>query len=148
MQDLKLELFNYLRAQKLYVSNEGEINITKLKDDIRENNPKVLKTLLESNLLKSFFVKVDSIDVFLKDEFLNFLQNKNVLNDSYTLYKNKIGLSTNKDGEVVLNFPFKDCVLLGSATKDNDKHKEIFFNEILAHDDIDRLYDKKAFCNA
>ncbi|PAF44898.1 site-specific DNA-methyltransferase [Helicobacter sp. 11S02629-2] len=112
MKDLKEEFFNYLKKQNLYLTNEKSINLTKLKDDIRDNKASVLKVLLESNLMGGFFKKVDSISVFLKDEFLYFLQNKSVLNDSYTLYKNKIALSTNKDGKVVINFPFKDCVLL------------------------------------
>jgi adenine-specific DNA-methyltransferase len=38
--------------------------------------------------------------------------------------------------EVVLSFPFKDCVLEGGQSKDDEKRKEIFFNEVLAKDEI------------
>jgi adenine-specific DNA-methyltransferase len=44
---------------------------------------------------------------------------------------------------VVLSFPFKDCVLEGGQSKDDEKRKEIFFNEVLAKDEINRLLNKK-----
>lgn len=47
----------------------------------------------------------------------------------------------------MLNFPYKDCVLKGGQSKDEDKSKEIFFNEILAHDEIDVLFAPKALHN-
>jgi adenine-specific DNA-methyltransferase len=43
--------------------------------------------------------------------------------------------------EVVVSFPFKDCVLEGGQSKDDEKCKEIFFNEVLAKDEINRLLD-------
>ncbi len=49
---------------------------------------------------------------------------------------------------MVLSFPFKDCVLEGGQTKDDEKKKEIFFNEILAKDEITRLLDNKVITNA
>lgn len=68
--------------------------------------------------------------------------------------------------EVVLNFPFKDCVLEGGQRKEdgldtyyeyNDKkdeyekkqskRREVFYNEVLAQDEIDSLFSPKAFCN-
>jgi adenine-specific DNA-methyltransferase len=50
--------------------------------------------------------------------------------------------------EVVVSFPFKDCVLEGGQSKDDEKCKEIFFNEVLAKDEINRLLDKKVITNA
>lgn len=45
----------------------------------------------------------------------------------------------------MLNFPYKDCVLKGSQSKDDKaKSKELFFNEILAYDEIDVLFAPKA----
>ena len=40
-------------------------------------------------------------------------------------------------------WPYKDCVLEGGQTKEEEKRSEIFFNEILAPDEIDRLFDPK-----
>lgn len=76
--------------------------------------------------------------------------NKRFLPDSYTSFKNKIGLAT-EDGdfisdsrEVVLSWPYKDCVLEGGQTKEDAKRNEVFWNEILAPDEINRLTEPKA----
>jgi adenine-specific DNA-methyltransferase len=45
---------------------------------------------------------------------------------------------------VVLSFPFKDCVLEGGQSKDDEKRKEIFFNEVLAKDEI--FHQKNGLC--
>ena len=73
-------------------------------------------------------------------------------NGSYTAYTNKIGLIKKdtfikKFDDVVLAFPYKDCVLEGGQTKDDDKKKEVFYNEILSSDEIDRLYEPKVLTN-
>ena len=52
-----------------------------------------------------------------------------------------------KNNEVVLNFPYKDCVLEGGQTKDDAKRQEIFFNETLAPTEINRLLDDKVLTN-
>lgn len=88
--------------------------------------------------------------VFNSLKFQQFIGAKDFLPDSFTSYKNKIGLtdgehfiSTNKS--VVLDFPYKDCILEGGQTKDDTKRKEIFFNETLAPDEIDILLKPKLF---
>jgi len=48
---------------------------------------------------------------------------------------------------VVLSWPYKDCILEGGQEKEDEKRKEIFHNEILAPDEIDRLLDPKVFTN-
>ena len=73
--------------------------------------------------------------------------------DSYTAFKNKIGLTSEDDylseqKKVVLAWPYKDCVLEGGMTKEDQKRDEIFWNEVLAPDDISRLFDPKVFTNA
>ncbi|PIR90608.1 hypothetical protein COU05_01230, partial [bacterium (Candidatus Gribaldobacteria) CG10_big_fil_rev_8_21_14_0_10_37_21] len=81
-----------------------------------------------------------------------YLSDKNFLANSYTKYKNKIGLNIdkkflNEQGEVALVWPFKDCVLEGGATKDEEKRKERFFNTILAQNEIDQLFSPKVLTN-
>lgn len=44
-------------------------------------------------------------------------------------------------------WPYKDCILEGGQTKEEEKRKEIFFNEILAQDEINRLLDPKVLTN-
>lgn len=88
---------------------------------------------------------------FRTKEFLQFLTLR-VLGTSFTAFSNKIGLASDdkfiiKDEKVVLNFPFKDGVIKGAQSKDEDKTNEVFFNDILARDEIDILFSPKALQN-
>ncbi|EGA9335888.1 TPA: site-specific DNA-methyltransferase, partial [Campylobacter jejuni] len=99
-----------------------------------------------------FFIFNKKVLIFKINEFLTFLDLKN-LSGSFTSYANKIGLANKTksllktNNEVVLNFAFKDGIIKGGQSKDEQKTQEIFFNEILAHDEIDVLFDKKALQN-
>jgi hypothetical protein len=75
------------------------------------------------------------------------------LPDSYTKYTNKIGLTNggdfiSKSNDVVLDFPYKDCVLEGGQDKEDQKRKEIFYNETIASDEISKMLAPKVFTNA
>ena len=65
--------------------------------------------------------------------------------DDFEKALNVVRKSENK--EVVLVWPYKDCVLEGGMTKEDQKRDEIFYNETLAPDDINRLLDAKVFTN-
>ena len=116
-------------------------------------DPILLKLLLSDDKAKKyFFADVEGITVFDKVKFQKFVSNKEFLPDSFTAYKNKIGLTANGEylteaNEVVLDFPYKDCVLEGGQTKEDQKRKEIFWNETLAPDEIDRLLEPKVLTN-
>ncbi len=117
---------------------------------------KLLDYLLEGEykdeFKKRFFITCKNTLIFKLDDFLTFLDLRN-LSGSFSTYANKIGLSFKTKGflktnnEVVLNFAYKDGVIKGSQSKDDEKSKEIFFNEILASDEIDALFSKKALSN-
>ena len=97
-------------------------------------------------------VKKDKVLVFDKDKFISFVNNKEFLPDSFTSFKNKIGLMTNGDylkekSDVVLVWAYKDCVLEGGQDKEDQKRDEIFYNETLAPDEIDRLFEPKVLTN-
>lgn len=139
---------------KKYILEDGgnSININLLKSDGRALD----KDLLEFLLLEfedEFFININNIKVFDKEKFLDFISFKNFLSDSYTRFANKIALcdrsgeSIAQNTQVVLDFPFKDCILEGGASKDSDKKKEIFFNQTLASDEIDRLFSPKVLDN-
>ena len=109
-----------------------------------------LITLLIKNktIKKHFFKKAGEALVFDKVVFQSFVSNKEFLPDSYTAFKNKVGLTANKEyltesKEVVLAWAYKDCVLEGGQTKEDQKRDEIFWNETLAPDEIDRLLEPK-----
>ena len=134
---------------------EDILNKNKLSELARKYDAKLLNVLMREEKIKNhFFSKLEEgILVFKKDVFLQFLNNKEFLPDSFTAYKTKIGLG-NKDGsllsenhDIVLNFPYKDCILEGGQTKEDAKRDEIFFNETLAPSEITRLLDEKVFTN-
>ena len=134
---------------------EGILNKNKLSELARKYDAKLLNVLMREEKIKShFFSKLEEgILVFKKDVFLQFLNNKEFLPDSFTAYKTKIGLGS-RDGsllsesrDIVLNFPYKDCILEGGQTKEDTKRSEVFFNETLAPTEITRLLDDKVFTN-
>lgn len=134
---------------------DGVLNKNKLAELARQYSPELLNQLMSNETIANhFFSKLqDGVLVFKKDIFLQFLNNKEFLPDSFTAYKTKIGLGTpdrnylSENKEVVLNFPYKDCVLEGGQTKDDVKRQEIFFNETLAPAEINRLLDEKVLSN-
>lgn len=159
-QNLLKELETTLKKEKGFVSDDGKL----LKNSIIEAglhlNPSLLKLLIENKVTKqAFFAKVGSALVFDKIAFQKFVSNKQFLADSYTIFKNKVGLSDGGDGylkqknDVVLNWAYKDCVLEGGMRKEKNKNEktknrdEIFYNTILAPNEITRLYAPKVFTN-
>ena len=134
---------------------ESQLNKNKLAELARKYDTKLLELLMSDEEVKNhFFSNVqDGVLVFKKDVFLQFLNNKEFLPDSFTAYKTKIGLATetgqylSENNNVVLNFPYKDCVLEGGQTKEDSKRKEVFFNETLAPTEITRLLDDKVLTN-
>lgn len=147
-----LTLLTHLLQTDERLSIEGELNKNKVAELARHYDSGLLNLLQsDSDIKRFFFVETDSGLVFKKDIFLQFLANKQFLPDSYTAYKNKIGLATGVDNllgegqDVVLNWPYKDTVLEGGQDKEDAKRDEVFFNESLAPDQINRLLDDKVF---
>ena len=156
MQNLQNELINILQHEDALVV-EGQLNKNKIVEMALQVDPQLIKHLIKHDTFKThFFTDVEGVLVFDKIKFQRFVNNKSFLPDSYTAFKNKIGLTIN-DGttdnyittknDVVLAWPHKDCVLEGGQTKEDQKRNEIFWNETLAPDEIDRLLDPKVFTN-
>lgn len=152
MKNLLDELTQLLAKEKKYTS-EGNLLKNKIIEAALKLDPSLIKMILKSeNLKKHFFTEVDKILVFDKVKFQKFVNNKEFLPDSYTAFKNKIGLTDNsaflvEQKNIVLAWPYKDCVLEGNQTKDEQKQNEVFWNEMLASDEIDLLLERKAFTN-
>ena len=154
MQNLLNDLKELLKQDnRLMVEDELLKNkIIELALKLDENLIRLL--LSHSRLRQHFFADIDGVLVFDKQKFLQFVSNKAFLPDSYTAFKNKIGLTDDggttylsRHREVVLAWPYKDCVLEGGQTEEDAKRDEIFWNETLAPDDIDRLLDPKVLIN-
>jgi adenine-specific DNA-methyltransferase len=156
MQNLQIELAQILQDEENLVI-DGQLNKNKIIELALHINPKLISILLKNaSFKKHFFTEVDGIYVFDKIKFQRFVNNKSFLPDSYTAFKNKIGLTINNgsidnfittNDNVVLAWPHKDCLLEGGQTKDDQQRSEIFWNETLAPDEIDRLLDPKVFTN-
>jgi len=154
MQNLLDDLTNLLDASGEFTDENGNLLKNKIIESAMKLEPDLLKLLLKNKAIKKhFFTDIDNILVFDKIKFQSFVSNKQFLPDSYTAFKNKIGLVNEKGdyitskGDVALVWPYKDCVLEGGQTKEDQKRDEIFWNETLAPDEIDRLFDSKVLTN-
>ena len=83
---------------------------------------------------------------------INFIRQKTYLRENYTRYRNKIGLTIdnkflNQRNEVQLVWPHKDCLLEGGQTTEENSRTEIFFNQILAEEEISVLLEPKVLTN-
>lgn len=184
------------KDDRLWNDDKTDLNETLLIDLVESIDGKVIELLLQEKILREkFFVKIKDVYVFKTNDFRFFIE-ENKINNSFTDYKNRIGLTDSKKflrdtNDVVLNFPYKDCVLEGGQSteegtdtyfewqedklkdkldKNGDKvkdgrknikevdvpahyeekqgkRKEVFFNQVLAYSEIDRLFDHKALTN-
>lgn len=199
MNEIKKLIDKVLAVDKRIWVNR-ELNQTLLLDLVDKIDVNIIGLLLENEIIRAtFFVKIRDSYVFKTNEFKFFME-ENKVNNSFTTYKNRIGLTDGKrflkdTNDVVLDFPYKDCILEGGQSnedglenyyewqevtykdkldehgnklkdgrsnvkeididghyaliKDKTKNKrnEVFFNKVLAKDEIDRLLDDKALVN-
>jgi len=184
------------KDDRLWNEDKTDLNETLLIDLVENIDEKVINLFLEEKSLREkFFVKIKDVYVFKTNDFRFFIE-ENKIDNSYTQYKNRIGLTDGKrflkdTDDIVLDFPYKDCILEGGQSTEEGtdtyfewqeeklkdkldengnkikdgrknvkevdipahyeekqaKRKEIFFNRVLAHDEIDRLLDEKALVN-
>ena len=142
-----------LKQNEKYVSEDGKLLKVNVYSDVMTMNEDLIKLLLSNTQIREkFFVKVSDNYIFDKQAFAWFIDSKEFLPDSYTRYTNKIGLTNNgkfisQSDDVVLDFPYKDCVLEGGQSKEDQKRDEIFYNEIIADNEITRMLSPKVFTN-
>lgn len=106
----------------------------------------------DKEIRNAFFDKIEDYWIFNLNKFNEYIDEKNFLSNSYTKFRNKIGLNIDNKfllerGEISLVWPFKDCILEAGMDKEDQNRNEIFFNETLAKDEIDRLFDPKVLTN-
>lgn len=168
---LKNHIENLLKTDERLIDENNEIRGSLIRELANKLDEKLIELLLNDQKSQdSFFLNIKGVFVFKYNDFKFFLD-ENKIDNSYTQYENRIGLAVgskmlNENHEVVLNFPYKDCVLEGGQSTEEgmdtyfefntekieyeekqSKRKEIFFNEVLARDEIDRLFEPKAFSN-
>lgn len=142
-----------LKKEPNFVTDNGELKKWVVLNKAQNFDEELIGLLLDNaDLKEKFFISVKGTLVFNQNLFVQFLEQKNYLNDSYTQFKNKVGLTIDgkylkQRNEVALVWPFKDCILEGGQSREEDKREEIFFNEVLAQDEITQLLEPKVLTN-
>ena len=141
------KLINLLKTDSRFIDEEGELVKAAVIDRAWKIDHDLVRLMLrEPDIKAKFFDEIEEHYIFNTNTFIEYISDKNFLANSYTRFRNKIGLNIEdkflpERGEVSLVWPYKDCVLEGGQTKEEEKPKELFFNEILAQDEINRLFD-------
>jgi len=147
------KLIDLLKINHNLVDDEGELLIAAVQDRAWKIDHDLVKLLLSDKEIKAkFFDEIEGHWIFNINTFLEYISQKNFLDNSYTRFRNRVGLTIGEKylrerGDVALVWPYKDTVLEGGQTKDEEKRKEVFFNEVLAQDEINRLLDPKVLTN-
>ena len=146
MTNLYDTLLEVLKEDKRFFTEDGTLLRNKVYESAIKMDADLIRLLLSNADTKSnYFKDVDGVFVFDKTEFGWAVNNRQFLPDSYTRFKNRIGLADARgdlistSNDVVLSFPYKDCVLVGGQTKDDQKRDEVFFNTTLVPDEVDML---------
>ena len=147
------KLIKLLESNPDFVDGAGVLHRANVRERARKLDSDLIKLLLKDKEIEAkFFKEIEGRWIFDNNTFVDYITDKNFFADSYTKFRNKIGLNIDgkflaERGEVALVWPYKDCVLEGGQTREEEKRKEIFFNEILAPDEINRMFDPKVLTN-
>lgn len=142
------ELNKILKAFPKFWNGE-ELHRSMVSEAISRKQPDVIKALVANEKIKSVYgTDIDGIFIFDFDKLCNLLKYKEYWANSFTKYRNKVGITSegkylDYNFDVVLDFPFKDCVLEGGMTKEDQGKNETYYNEIIAKDEIDNLFSPK-----
>lgn len=155
MANLFDEVLEVLKQDQRFFAEDGTFLRNAVYEAAMQMDTELIRMLLSNEETKSrFFQDIDGTMVFDKVGFGWVINNRQFLPDSYTRFKNRIGIVDESGemisgtGKVELVFPYKDCVLEGGQTKEDQDRDEIFYNEILAPDEIDRLLFPKVLTKA
>jgi adenine-specific DNA-methyltransferase len=148
-------LVEVLKADERFFTEDGVLLRNKVYESAMNMDVGLIELLLSNDETKQrFFADVSGTFVFDKVGFGWVVNNREFLPDSYTRFKNRIGLTDPRgdlisaSGDVVLSFPYKDCVLEGGQSRDDQKRNEVFYNATLAPDEVDRLLYPKVLVGA
>ena len=140
-----------------YFSKSGALKRNAVIEDLDNYDKDLMTAILKDDLLhKTYTSKIADVEIFEINKFVDMLRYKEYWEDSFTKYDNKIGLTAggkyiDDSSDVVLDFPYKDCVLKAGMTKEDVEHSgdadEPFLNETLAKPEIDELFEPKIFIN-
>jgi len=148
-------LVDILSVDKRFFSEEGILLRNKIYESALSMDAGLLEILIKNTeTRKRFFTDVNGTLVFDKVGFGWIVNNREFLPDSYTRFKNHVGLADDHSNlisvsnDVVLSFPYKDCILEGGQTKEDQKRDETYYNATLAPNEVDRLLYPKVLVGA
>jgi len=154
---MALKIFQHmqdiLRKSERFTDKDENTFVHTILEAIENIDAELIKLLLgDEKAKKQFFISIEGALVLNQNKLIEFFTMNEFSKNSYTSYTNKIGLIKKdsfikKFDDVVLAWPHKDCVLEGGQSKDDEKNNEVFYNEILSRDEIDRLFEPKALSN-
>ena len=121
-------LLSVLKQDERFIAQDGSFLRNAVYEAAMQMDAGLIRLLLSNPMLKErFFTDIDGTMVFDKIGFGWVVNNRQFLPDSYTRFKNKIGLADaegqliSASSDVSLVFPYKDCVLEGGQTSDDQK---------------------------
>jgi adenine-specific DNA-methyltransferase len=152
MKQSVFEALHTVLAAAPYLASDGQTLLrAQLVADARAYKADLIVRLLSHpKIRQEFFVEAGSAIVFKADDFVRLLLGHEFLPSSFTSHANRIGLAIGGKylktiDDVVLDFPFKDCVLAGGQSRDEDARQELFYHEVMARDEISCLLEEKVF---
>lgn len=123
-------------------------NIAEVINRLQSNDAELIAALYKNEAIRDqYFITVDEISVCQCHLLTQDLQSKSYGQDQYTGFNNKIRLSQQHVDDVVLDFPYKDNVLVGAQTKETQSTPDRFLHKRIHADEIDLLLEPKAFTN-
>ena len=152
-KNLHQKLIDLLKTDDRFLDDDGELSAGVIHRFARQLDRDIVRLLLSDEEIKAkFFEEIDGDWIFNANVFTEYVSNRDFIANAYTRFRNKIGLNIGdrflrERDEVSLVWPYKDCVLEGGQTKEEEKRKEIFLNEILAREEINRLLEPKVLTN-
>ena len=148
------KLIDLLKDDDRLRDEDGELITAAIHRHARQLDHDLVRLLLSDDEIKAeFFEEIDGHWIFNANAFTNYLSNKDFLANSYTRFRNKIGLNIgDKDlrerGEVSLVWPYKDCVLEGGQNKRGRKNAERYSSmRSWRKIKLNRLFDPKVLTN-
>lgn len=151
-ENLYNHLIETLKSDERVVS-QGEILKNKVLELVYSGDNKLISILVSDDECRdAFFQEAAGSQIFLKEDFIDYLTNKQYFQSSYTKYRNKIGLKT-EDGYVSdsknleLAWPYKDCILEAHQSKEDEKRTEKFWNKTLEKQYVNTLEQPKCLTN-
>lgn len=133
--------------------DEGTLLKNKVIEDLRSYDKNIITALLSNEKIKeTYALSVSDMTIFKVEEFIEMLRYKTYWENSYTKYRNEIGLTSdgkylNYNTDVVLDFPFKDCTLEGGMSNQDEGKKEVYYHNVIAKEEIDTLLSPKVLTN-